>query len=112
MLIIEDMAAYNEAYKFAQDTEQLDSLNQQLEYLAKYSCHDESPDQTRCLLFGDWAPYSFTFIMQKRNPKTGEFEYWFYGRCTYHGPHDNGGDGGAPTFSVCLTPTTGWSIHT
>jgi hypothetical protein len=34
------------------------------------------------------------------------------GGLIYHGKHDNGGDGGSPTFSVCLEPTNGWSIHT
>lgn len=34
------------------------------------------------------------------------------GGIIFHGRHDNGGDGGAPTFSVCMEPTNGWSIHT
>jgi len=57
-------------------------------------------------LFADWAPYSF------------EFSIVSDGRCVlnggviFHGKHDNGGDGGAPTFSVSLSPVDGWSIHT
>lgn len=35
-----------------------------------------------------------------------------YGAITYHGKYDGYGSGGAPTFSVCLTPTDGWSVHT
>lgn len=34
------------------------------------------------------------------------------GGLLYHGAHDNGGDGGAPTFSVNLISEQGWSIHT
>ena len=34
------------------------------------------------------------------------------GGVIFHGTHDGGGNGGAPTFSVCLSPTDGWSIHT
>jgi hypothetical protein len=41
-------------------------------------------------------------------------EYIFAGNggIIYHGKHDNGGDGSAPTFSVNMTPVNGWSIHT
>ena len=57
-----------------------------------------------------------------------EFEQQFYfielakrydnGQCgvcggiIYHGARDNYGSGGAPTFSTCITPTQGYSIHT
>ena len=34
------------------------------------------------------------------------------GGMIFHGSHDRGGNGSAPTFSVNLTPTTGWAIHT
>jgi hypothetical protein len=36
------------------------------------------------------------------------------GGIIYHGPHDNGGDGGAPTFTVSINPSRKphWSIHT
>jgi hypothetical protein len=55
----------------------------------------------------DFAPYSFYFMRYK------EGEKWFSnGGIIFHGKHDNGGDGGAPTFSVCLTPCNGWQIHT
>jgi hypothetical protein len=35
-----------------------------------------------------------------------------FGAAIYRGAHDEGGSGGAPTFSVSLTPVKGWSIHT
>lgn len=37
---------------------------------------------------------------------------WFSGGLIFHGPHDNGGDGGMPTLSVNLSEGYGWSIHT
>lgn len=53
-------------------------------------------------------PQSFYFLF-RRGPKG---KVLMNGGLIYHGSHDGGGDGSAPTFSVCLTPTTGWSIHT
>lgn len=53
----------------------------------------------------DFAPFSFYFVVRK----TG---YLLEGGVIYHGPHDRGGDGGGPTYSVTLTPTFGWMIHT
>jgi hypothetical protein len=52
-------------------------------------------------IYYDFAPLSFGFSA-----------CGFVGGCIFHGHHDNGGDGGAPTFSVNLTPILGWSIHT
>ena len=34
------------------------------------------------------------------------------GGIIFHGKRDNRGDGNGPTFSVCLEPTDGYSIHT
>jgi len=45
-------------------------------------------------------------------PIRQEYQEWFNGGLIFHGPHDNGGDGGAPTFSVNLMPSHGWNIHT
>lgn len=53
----------------------------------------------------DFAPFSFYFSIMKSG-------YTLEGGVIYHGPHDNGGDGSAPTYSVTLTPTFGWMIHT
>jgi len=35
-----------------------------------------------------------------------------HGGLIYHGPHDGFGDGGSPSFSVSLSKSQGWSIHT
>ena len=55
----------------------------------------------------DFAPLSFGFAVLRPDGSC-----WIVGGLIYHGPHDRGGDGGGPTFSVCLEPTSGWSIHT
>ena len=49
----------------------------------------------------DFAPLSFLF-----------HDHGIFGGIIFHGAHDRGGDGGAPTFSVNLAPCNGWSIHT
>lgn len=95
---------------FAERTGQTESLENKLEYLGGYACHD-TPEDTRCLLFTDFAPMSFEFLIEKRG-KDGEYTRWFNGGLIFHGDHDNGGDGGAPTFSVNLNSANGWSIHT
>ena len=58
-------------------------------------------------LWPDFAPRSFEFVR-----KDSEGKFRSNGGVIFHGHHDNGGDGGSPTFSVCLTPVNGWSIHT
>ncbi len=59
-------------------------------------------------LYPDWAPMSLAFQL-KYNGKND-----INGGFIFHGPHDGGGNGGAPTFSVELNPDTNphWGIHT
>jgi hypothetical protein len=55
----------------------------------------------KTVLYKDFAPYSFKFSAGG-----------FHGGLIWHGTHDGGGNGDAPTFSVSLSPVDGWSIHT
>ena len=57
-------------------------------------------------LYQDFAPLSFYFEVIK----DGQLQ--LCGGLIYHGKHDNGGNGQAPTFSVSLTRSEGWQIHT
>ena len=59
-------------------------------------------------LYPDFAPLSLYFERKKNNVFDGN------GGFIFHGQHDGGGNGGAPTFSVELNPDTKshWSIHT
>jgi hypothetical protein len=59
------------------------------------------------MLYEDFAPMSFYWEEIAPNGKRS-----MNGGLIYHGAHDNGGDGGAPTFSVSLEPCQGWAIHT
>lgn len=88
-----------------------DNLEEQLKYLSEYACSEEDPEATHCHLYKDFAPLSFEFVILRRQ-KDGSYARWFNGGCIFHGNHDGFGSGGGPTFSVCLNPTDGWSIHT
>lgn len=121
MLKIEDRKHLREVFQFARRIGMIDQLKDQLRRLDTYAENDER-GATRCRLFKDFAPYSFFFRMDLdrahvNSPDAHVFDRdgytdWFCGGLIFHGAHDNGGDGGAPTFSVSLVPTSGWSIHT
>jgi hypothetical protein len=66
---------------------------------------------TRHVLYKDFAPASFTFVIQTRKDENSEWTYRYEGGFIFHGPHDGWGSGAAPTFSVTLNPEHGWSIH-
>jgi hypothetical protein len=55
----------------------------------------------------DFAPLSFGFAVIRPDGSC-----WLVGGLIYHGSHDRGGDGGAPTFSVNVQPVEGWTLHT
>jgi hypothetical protein len=113
MLIIDRCEEYLAEVRAAADklgVEMREQLEGELTYLAEYACHGD-PEATRCHLGTDFAPLSFSFAMEQRG-EDGEYRHWFSGGLIWHGRHDNGGDGGAPTLSVCLTPQDGWSVHT
>lgn len=93
--------------EFAKDTNQLDQLLERFKYLEEYATKE-----TKCTFYKDFAPYSFGFVMARKLADEEEYTPWFNGGLIYHGTHDKGGDGGAPTFSVNLTPQHGWSVHT
>jgi hypothetical protein len=86
-------------------------FEERLEYLGTYAEHGED-GKTRCDLYTDFAPHSFYFVMHLRDKSTCEYKEWFNGGLIFHGPHDNGGDGGLPTLSVNVDGSYGWSVHT
>jgi hypothetical protein len=59
-------------------------------------------------LYADFAPLSMEFFIYDND------RLILYGGFIFHGPHDEYGNGGAPTFSVCIDPDDkpGWRIHT
>ena len=100
----------HKAFKYAREIGMIDQLKDQLRNLDTYAEHDER-GRTRCVLWDDFAPHSFFFEMSVKD-REGEFRHWFNGGLIFHGSHDGGGNGGAPTFSVNLTPQSGWRMHT
>lgn len=99
-----------EAMTFAANNGLLQHLLDKLNYLANYG-HGSSPEYSKCTLYRDFAPLSFTVIMAMKEPN-GDFRHLFEGGFIFHGPADGFGSGAAPTFSVTTEPTFGWSLHT
>jgi len=110
MIHIDNQEHFNKVKQFAEETGRWDQLKEKLDYLDTYADH-EKQGLTKCVLGSDFAPYSFAFLMMRKDAD-GEYRPWFNGGLIFHGEHDHGGNGGAPTFSVCVSPTDGWSIHT
>ena len=88
--------------QFADDTGQRNQFEKKLADLTQFIRDDWTVE-----LYTDFAPYSFIWCEFSPTRQRG-----MLGGLIYHGQHDGGGNGGAPTFSVNLIPTAGWSIHT
>lgn len=69
----------------------------------RYGCENQEVH-----IYPDYAPLSFEFAIKE----IGTQRTILYGGIIFHGKHDGFGSGAGPTFSVCLTPTSGWSTHT
>jgi len=95
-----------EARAFADSIGLREQFEKRLAYLDTYAEHGDR-GKSRCHLFPDFAPYSFSILMQVRNGE-GEYRTWFNGGLIFHGPTD----GGAPNFSVSLSAEQGWQVHT
>lgn len=106
MIIDKTNGKLDEAKAFADRTGQREKLDAELEYLGHYA--ERAGRETRCTLYPDFVPYSFGFLLEEK--KGEEWVRIFNGGLIYHGPLE---DGSKPeTFSVQLSPTDGWSVHT
>lgn len=109
---------FHQVQEFAKASERLDDFLGRLERLAWGDLSDDEltcwgrPCKVRVTLFKDFAPHSFEFVKEVMYKEKTEWEFQYNGGLIFHGSHDNGGDGGAPTYSVNLSPQDGWSIHT
>ena len=90
--------------KFANSTNQIEQLMSQFETLASWTKYHPG---MFIHLYSDFAPYSFYWTEEFTDGYIG-----LRGGLIYHGDHDRGGDGGAPTLSVNLSPMQGWHLHT
>jgi hypothetical protein len=100
-----------EVREFAERTGQKEIFEESLKRLTDREVNENVGNEgkpSEVALFTDFAPYSFYWVWKEK--ESGRMI--MNGGLIYHGSHDNGGDGGAPTFSVNLTPHKGWSIHT
>lgn len=93
---------WEDVCKFAERTGRVASLQRCLDRLQNIAVNIDG----KVYLGTDFAPYSFLFSVEA--PGSSGLN----GGLIFHGSHDNGGDGSAPTYSVNLTPQDGWSIHT
>jgi hypothetical protein len=96
------------ARKHAAEVGLSENLESQLDFLGAFGGPQRA---TRCTLFPDAAPFSFTFLMEIRGPDE-RWRPWFEGGLIYHGEHDGGGCGCGPAFAVTMEPTHGWVVHT
>lgn len=77
--------------------------------------HDEyfrSHPDIRMKVFVDFAPLSFYFEVYYLNRHHQRYELDYNGGIIFHGDHDGWGNGGSPTYAVCIQPVDGWSTHT
>ena len=109
---------FNKVETFAHKAGKIDGFYERLEQLV---AGDVSDDELTCWgrrckirvrLYVDFAPQSFEFVKEILYEDDTEWTFQFNGGIIFHGAHDGGGDGGAPTYSVNLSPQDGWSIHT
>lgn len=115
MLVVDDSTkeAFLAATKEALEAGLIDNFLANLRKLSEFGLSDDmAKDQIRCTLYHDFAPFSFSFVIERKAADSDTYESWFNGGLIYHGRHDGYGSGSAPTFSVSLTPSTGWQIHT
>lgn len=109
---------FNAIEAFARESGRLEQFHDTMSKLAWGDISDEElscwgrPCRVRVTLFRDFAPQSFEFVKEVLYKNETEWKRQFNGGVIFHGTHDNGGDGGAPTYSVNLSPQDGWSIHT
>ena len=83
-------AHFDNVKVFAERRGLTEKLQVRLDWLGDYACHGDT-GKTKCILYRDFAPYSFEFVMLIRNKK-GEYERWFNGGLIYFGKGDTGVD--------------------
>lgn len=104
MIEIKDPEHLIKTLNFALEVGAADKLLERLEYLASYG-----EGNNTCLLFKDWAPNSFEFMMNKPDGSR-----WFNGGLIYSGPGQPL-DGSFPALTVGIgidATKHSWSVHT
>jgi len=117
--------------RFAKDNGILPHPIETLRYLDGYACRVDDGDgvkftdrtRTRCIMWRDWSPWSFNFLMERRRDANKMmladaptnipgYQRWFNGGVIFH----KGAEAGcsAPQFSVTLSGRSDarWEVHT
>lgn len=122
MIVIRDHGHYDRVVAFAIATNQMPMLQKVLDYLDTYGStwnHDNDGERTtrrtdgsRATLFPDYAPASFSFLIEKQR-EDGTWYMMFNGGLIYHGdPSGWGVSESHPTFSVRLVGDDNpWAVH-
>jgi len=114
MLIDNSNGKFKEICKFAEETNQKEQFEQKIASLCAWETgawYRDEKGKRETRIFPDFAPYSLYFERYIID-ENGKERFVGNGGLIYHGKHDGFGSGEGPTFSCCLTPTSGWSIHT
>jgi len=110
MLNVIDKEHYDTVRGWAEENGLLEKLQESLDYLDGYA---ESNDKgrTRCDLYRDFAPNSFSFTMYLKDNE-GEYKRWFNGGLIFHEGAGTGAE--YPVLSVDLSGRTDarWQVHT
>lgn len=105
--------AIDDALKFAFTINKQDDFIQKLFRLG-HGYHNNGKEYI-CLISKDFSKYSFQFacfniIKEEYNKIEYDKIPWLNGGLIYHGPLQDGFE--SETFSISLTNSIGWSIHT
>lgn len=108
MIVVKDHVYYEKVVAEAKKRGCMEQLQEKLDYLANYACQEDS-ENTRCELYNDFAPLSFSFVMYRKEVD-GEYERRFNGGLIFH----PGATGPDKSLSVELNPSDKphWSVHT
>lgn len=103
MIIDNSNGRLAEIKAFAKENDLEENFNETFSRLENYSGKGND-----VFLYSDFTPLSLEFVIKEKE------KFILNGGFIFHGKHDGFGNGGAPTFSVSLSPdkVTGWSIHT
>src|SRR6185312_7618016 len=103
MLVIDCHDHLEAVRAFARSVGAEAQLQDRLDYLASYGARDAEDEAVRCRLRKDFAPHSFTFVME-RQLAYGGYKPWFVGGLIYSGP-DAPPSGVSSALSVSLSAT-------
>lgn len=86
--------------------------NLKFQFTRHYDYYFKNHPEIKMRVYSDFARLSFYFEMKYFDFKAGEFKRDYNGGIIFHGNDDGGGNGGAPTYSVNISPVDGWATHT